>query len=206
MINEAEKYAKEDEEAASRISAKNGLESYAYSLRNSIDGDLKDKISEEDHAAVPKAISETTTWLDASAEASKEEYEEKQKELEGVANPIVRFDCSPFMLFSLLTICDPNRCRRHTALLADPLEAHPAHQEVLPEASPAQGPMSPLSRRSTNRLAHFEAKKGIVSIKGPSSRRCRRLCLYRTFFPRRLPSPSRGFPPLDLSCNFQKHT
>ncbi|BGO93423.1 hypothetical protein NBRC10512_005319 [Rhodotorula toruloides] len=89
MVSEAEKYKAEDEAAAARITAKNGLETYAYSLRNSIDGDLKDKIEGSDRETLDKAISETISWLDASAEASKEEYEEKQKELEGVANPIM---------------------------------------------------------------------------------------------------------------------
>ncbi|KAK9659919.1 Hsp70 chaperone, partial [Basidiobolus ranarum] len=36
-----------------------------------------------------EAINSTISWLDASQEASKDEYEEKQKELEGVANPIM---------------------------------------------------------------------------------------------------------------------
>lgn len=86
MVSEAEKYRAEDEAEAARIAAKNGLESYAYSLRNSVDGDLKDKIEAGDKETLEKAISETVSWLDASAEASKDEYEEKQKELEGVAN------------------------------------------------------------------------------------------------------------------------
>ncbi|TNY21258.1 hsp71-like protein [Rhodotorula diobovata] len=89
MVNEAEKYKAEDEAAAARITAKNGLETYAYSLRNSIEGDLKDKLEASDKETLDKAITETISWLDASAEASKEEYEEKQKELEGVANPIM---------------------------------------------------------------------------------------------------------------------
>ena len=72
-----------------RISAKNGLESYAYNLRNSVDGDLKDKIEAGDKETLDKAISETISWLDASAEASKDEYESKQKELEAIASPIV---------------------------------------------------------------------------------------------------------------------
>ena len=66
--HEAEKYKKEDEEAAACIQSKNGLKSYAYNLRNSLNNDkLKDK-----------------------QEASKEEYEEKQKELEAIANPIMQ--------------------------------------------------------------------------------------------------------------------
>jgi len=82
-----EQYKAEDEEAAARITAKNGLESYSYNLRNSVDGDLKDKLEASDKESLDKAITETISWLDASAEASKEEYEEKQKELEAVANP-----------------------------------------------------------------------------------------------------------------------
>jgi len=91
MVNDAEKYRKEDEEAASRISAKNGLESYAYSLRNTTQDDkLADKFDAADKKKLEDAISETIKWLDASQEASKEEYEEKQKELESIANPIMQ--------------------------------------------------------------------------------------------------------------------
>jgi heat shock 70kDa protein 1/2/6/8 len=91
MVNDAEKYRKEDEEAAARISAKNGLESYTYSLRNTTQDDkLTDKFEPADKKKLEDAISETIKWLDASQEASKEEYEEKQKELESVANPIMQ--------------------------------------------------------------------------------------------------------------------
>ncbi|GAA5825427.1 hypothetical protein JCM11251_006978 [Rhodosporidiobolus azoricus] len=89
MVNDAEKYKAEDDAAAARISAKNALESYTYSLRSSIEGDFKDKLDAADKEALDKAVTEAISWLDASAEASKEEYEEKQKELEAVANPIM---------------------------------------------------------------------------------------------------------------------
>ena len=39
MVNEAEKYKQEDEEVAKRVSARNGLEGFAYNLRNSINDD-----------------------------------------------------------------------------------------------------------------------------------------------------------------------
>ncbi|KAM0746773.1 heat shock protein 70 [Meredithblackwellia eburnea MCA 4105] len=90
MVSEAEKYKAEDEAAAARIQSKNGLETYAYNLRNSIDGDLKDKLEASDKETLDKAITETISWLDGAAEASKEEYDEKQKELEGIANPIMQ--------------------------------------------------------------------------------------------------------------------
>ncbi|KAI6005502.1 heat shock protein HSS1 [Pisolithus albus] len=91
MVWEAEEYKAEDEAAAARIQAKNGLESYAYNLRNSInDEKLAGKFDPADKTKLESAISDTISWLDSSQEASKEEYEDKQKELEAVANPIMQ--------------------------------------------------------------------------------------------------------------------
>ena len=60
-------------------------------MRNSVEGDLKDKRDEADKKSLSDAISETIAWLDASAEASIEEYQEKQKELEGIAKYVASF-------------------------------------------------------------------------------------------------------------------
>jgi L1 cell adhesion molecule like protein len=90
MVNDAEKYKAEDEEAASRIQAKNGLESYAYNLRNTLQEEkVAGALPAEDKETLQKATDETIKWLDESQEASKEEYEAKQKELEEVSNPIM---------------------------------------------------------------------------------------------------------------------
>jgi L1 cell adhesion molecule like protein len=91
MVNDAEKYKSEDEAAAARIAAKNGLESYAYNLRNSLTDDkLSSKFDQADKSKLETAVNEAIAWLDASQEGSKEEYEEKQKELEAIANPIMQ--------------------------------------------------------------------------------------------------------------------
>lgn len=72
MVSEAEKYKAEDEEAAARISAKNGLESYSYNLRNSLnDAKLKDRTDPEDKAKLGIAVNETISWLDALQETRK---------------------------------------------------------------------------------------------------------------------------------------
>lgn len=90
MLAEAEKYKEEDEREASRISAKNSLESYAYSLRNTLgDEKVDEKLDASDKEKLKKAIDETVDWLDNNTTATKEEYEDRQKELEGVANPIM---------------------------------------------------------------------------------------------------------------------
>merc|ERR1712207_88140 len=74
-----------------RIEAKNGLENYCYSLKSSIDSDeVKDKIPADDKKTLEDKIEDTIKWLDANPGGEKEEYEEKQKELEGIAMPILQ--------------------------------------------------------------------------------------------------------------------
>ncbi|PWW80534.1 heat shock protein 70 [Tuber magnatum] len=90
MLAEAEKYKEEDEAEAARIQAKNGLESYAYSLRNTLsDEKVEEKLDAGDKEKLKKAIDETVEWLDNNTTATKDEFESQQKELEGVANPIM---------------------------------------------------------------------------------------------------------------------
>jgi len=90
MLAEAEKYKEEDEKEAARIAAKNGLESYAYSLRNTLqDEKVDEKLDAGDKAKLKAAIDECVAWLDDNTTATKEEFEERQKDLEGTANPIM---------------------------------------------------------------------------------------------------------------------
>merc|ERR1712137_882187 len=90
MLSEAEKYKEEDEAEAARIGAKNGLESYAYSLKNTIsDPKVEEKLPADDKEKPQAKIKETVEWIDSNTTATKEEYESQQKELEGVANPIM---------------------------------------------------------------------------------------------------------------------
>jgi L1 cell adhesion molecule like protein len=90
MIRDAEKYKDEDAEHCKKIAAKNGLENYAYSMRNSIDEEkFKDKIEADDKAKIEAALSEALKWLSSNQEAETEEYEAKQKELESVCSPII---------------------------------------------------------------------------------------------------------------------
>ncbi|KAF8896140.1 heat shock protein 70 family [Infundibulicybe gibba] len=76
MVEEAKEYKAEDEAAAARSTAKNDLELYANNLRDSIEN-AKTKLE--------AAVYHTIQWLDGSPEGSKEEYEEKRKELEDIA-------------------------------------------------------------------------------------------------------------------------
>merc|ERR1712188_72810 len=91
LVQEAERYKAEDEANKGRVEAKNSLENYAFQIRNSInDEKLAGKISEDDKSKITEAISSTTSWLDANQNAEKEEFEAKQKELEGICLPILQ--------------------------------------------------------------------------------------------------------------------
>merc|ERR1712159_629691 len=93
MVREAEEFAEEDKIMKERIDARNGLEGYAYNLKNTMSDEekgVKDKIDEEDAEALEEAIQEALDWLDENQEAELEEYQEKKKELEGIANPIMQ--------------------------------------------------------------------------------------------------------------------
>ena len=89
MVAEAEANKAEDEANKARIEAKNGLENYAYNVRNSIsDEKLASKLSAEEKETVEAAVKSAMEWLDSHHEAEKEEFEAKQKELEEVVNPV----------------------------------------------------------------------------------------------------------------------
>merc|ERR1719510_2700305 len=53
------------------------------------DEKLKDKIGDSDKEAISKKCDETIKWLDANQLAEVDEFQDKQKEVEGVCNPII---------------------------------------------------------------------------------------------------------------------
>ena len=83
MVNDAEKYKNEDEAQKERISAKNGLESYIFNLKSTLDQDeVKNKLNAEELSQANTKLNEALAWLDKNQLGEKEEYTEKQKELE----------------------------------------------------------------------------------------------------------------------------
>jgi heat shock protein 5 len=92
MIQEAEEFAEEDKLLKETIDARNKLEGYAFSMRNTITDEdkLGDKIDEDDKETIEEALQAALDWLDENPDAEKEEYEEQMTELEGVCNPIIQ--------------------------------------------------------------------------------------------------------------------
>jgi len=90
MVNDAEKFKADDEKQKERISAKNGLESYCFNMKTTIEDEkVKDKISEDDMKKINDKCDEAIKWLDANQLAEVEEFNDKQKEIEAVCNPII---------------------------------------------------------------------------------------------------------------------
>jgi L1 cell adhesion molecule like protein len=89
MVKEAETFKADDEKVKNRVEAKNKLEGYCFSVRSSMLDDAKMKTALGDEAStVENNIKETLDWLEE--DHSTEEYEARQKELEGQLMPIIQ--------------------------------------------------------------------------------------------------------------------
>ena len=108
MVKESEDYAEEDKKIKERINSRNGLESYLHNLEKNYtldddDGDDNDDnekggvsgpdkiISAEDKKELQDMIDKTLYWMDVNNpdEFDKEDYDEKKKEVEQAANPVI---------------------------------------------------------------------------------------------------------------------
>ena len=90
MVEEAEKYAEQDNALKEKVLARNNLENYAHSLRNQIKDDkLGEKLDEDDKDTILEAVNDVFEWLEeVGQDASKEDYEEKKENLSSIAYPI----------------------------------------------------------------------------------------------------------------------
>jgi len=91
MVREAEEFEDEDKKVRERVEARNGLESTAFNMRNSINDEEKlgSKLSEDDKAKVSEAVQDVLDFLEENPQAEKEEYDQKLQEFQKVTNPIV---------------------------------------------------------------------------------------------------------------------
>ena len=89
MIANAEKFKEQDARNVAKVEAKNKLESYCYSLRNSVINDeaMSSKLG-ANLTQVKDAVQSAMDWLD-EGEHSTEEYESRYTELEKVVQPLI---------------------------------------------------------------------------------------------------------------------
>uniref|UniRef100_A0A2K6KTM2 Heat shock protein family A (Hsp70) member 8 n=1 Tax=Rhinopithecus bieti TaxID=61621 RepID=A0A2K6KTM2_RHIBE len=87
---EPEKYRAEDEKQRDKVSSKNSLESYAFNMKATVEDEkLQGKINDEDKQKIRDKCNEIIDWLDRNQTVEEEEFEDQQKELEEVCNPII---------------------------------------------------------------------------------------------------------------------
>jgi heat shock protein 1/8 len=90
MVREAEEFADQDEAERAKVQSRNELEAYLYNLKNSVNDALEGKLSDADKESLSKSVEDALVWLEDHPAAEKDEYDAKQKEVEHVANPIIK--------------------------------------------------------------------------------------------------------------------
>merc|ERR1712159_445560 len=91
MVREAEEHKAQDEEHKKRVDAKNGLENYVYSIRNTVnDPKVEGKIPAGDKDTITKVIDEAVKWLDAHQSGSKEDFDSKRAQVESTVAPLMQ--------------------------------------------------------------------------------------------------------------------
>nr|AKE47619.1 heat shock protein [Ruditapes philippinarum] len=88
MVNDAEKYKAEDDLQRERVTARNQLESYIFSVKQAAD-DAGNKLSDSDKQTVISKCDEALKWLDENSLGEKEEFEHHLKELQQACSPIM---------------------------------------------------------------------------------------------------------------------
>ena len=91
MVAEAEKYAEEDKATRERIEARNGLENYAFSLKNQVNDEegLGKKISEDDKETILDAVKEAQDWLEENGKLASEPYMTMDAKLTRLTQPLL---------------------------------------------------------------------------------------------------------------------
>jgi len=92
MVEEAEKYKNEDNEMREKVEAKNSFESHLYQTKTMVTdekNEMASKLSQKDKDTITEKIAELEKWSLYSS-YSKEEYTDKQKELDNLFTNIAK--------------------------------------------------------------------------------------------------------------------
>lgn len=89
MLNEAKQYEKEDALQREKITCRNNLESYVYSVKQAAETAPEDKLSSSDKAKIKDICESVISWLDNNTLAEKDEIEHKMKEVQSELSPLM---------------------------------------------------------------------------------------------------------------------
>ena len=88
MVSEADQYKAEDDAQRERVTSRNQLENYAFTIRSTLQ-DYGDKLSPEDKQTADAMVKEILEWVDKNTLAEKSEYDHKLEELQKACSPIM---------------------------------------------------------------------------------------------------------------------
>lgn len=91
MVEEAERFAEDDEKARERIESRNTLESLAYDLTGKLETiESSEHVSASDKKLLADAIDDAMNLIDNGGDASAEDFKTKHSELQAISIPILR--------------------------------------------------------------------------------------------------------------------
>jgi endoplasmic reticulum chaperone BiP len=92
MIRDSEEFAEADKLIKEKIDARNSLDSYIHSMRNTVEDKdkLGEKVTEDEKETILDALEEQENWLRDNQDADAEDFEDHQKELNSVCDPIIK--------------------------------------------------------------------------------------------------------------------
>ena len=92
MIRDSEKNAEQDRILKEKHEAKQSLDQYIYTMKQTIDDrdKLADKLESDDKSSIRDALDEASNWLRSHEEdGTKEEFEQQLKSVQKVCDPII---------------------------------------------------------------------------------------------------------------------
>ncbi|KAJ8680025.1 hypothetical protein QAD02_015812 [Eretmocerus hayati] len=88
MLADAERYRDQDQQQREKVSARNQIESYIFSVKQAVE-DSGDKLTQSDKDSIQNCVTETLSWLDNNTLAETDEYKHKLEELQRLCSPIM---------------------------------------------------------------------------------------------------------------------
>ncbi|XP_077482989.1 heat shock 70 kDa protein 1A-like [Amblyomma americanum] len=91
MIKDSENYKEQDTVERNRIAARNALEGYLFQVRTKIKDDpsVKTTLTKDELDGALKKVDELEGWLEMNAKSTRDDFENKKKELEKLWDPLV---------------------------------------------------------------------------------------------------------------------
>jgi heat shock protein 1/8 len=91
MVKEAEQFKADDDKVKQRVEAKNKLENYCYNVKSTMLNDEKMKTAlGSDLATVEQTVESALKWVEEHSDSPVEDFEAKQKEVEGLLMPLIQ--------------------------------------------------------------------------------------------------------------------